>query len=71
MNKLIERIVAAMREDPGSAELIQGEAEHLTRVALKVLRDFDVMSLDLEYPQPMFFGDAWVEVFEDALKEPA
>lgn len=37
------------------------------RAALETLRDFDVMSLKTEYPKPMCFDDAWIEVFEAAL----
>jgi hypothetical protein len=40
MSETIERIAQAMLDNPGSTELIQGEAEHLARVALKATAEF-------------------------------
>lgn len=40
MSEMIKRIARAMHDNPGSAELIQGEAEHLARVAIEAMRDF-------------------------------
>lgn len=80
MSKMIECIARSLCSDPDASagwllqperKLWENHVEEARRV-LETLRDFDVMSLELENPQPMFFGDAWVEVFDAALaKEPS
>ncbi len=48
MSEVTERMAQAMLDNPGSAELIQGEAEHLARIALASLRDLPESILKAE-----------------------
>lgn len=58
---------------PTVADLIQSIRSECGRSGavevLKLLREFPVISMNLEYPQPMFFDDAWVETIDALLEE--
>ena len=63
MNKaqLIEKMeLALFRGHDGSADLTD---------ILVLLRDFDVLQFKDEILVPLFFEDAWVEVFDKLIKE--
>lgn len=64
MSKIIDRVAKALEDNPGSVELIQGEALHLARVAIGALSGILSASQNSSLG---YAGDA----LEDELKEDA